>query len=165
MGGINFSKTFRPTARIKWLTVCILAVLALIFLRPIDSNDVADILVPIEFTHIPTGLIVTDPSKKGIEVRVRGHKNVLKKLPAVTYLLDLKGHKAGFHMVPLPKEQLSFPRGVSVESTDPVSLTLRLEIKMKKSVPIVLNLAGKPAKGFTIAKAGVSPSGITLQGL
>ncbi len=148
------------------LILCLLLILGAIFLWPGASLKEADVFVPIHFVKMPLGLTLAGPPVRGIEIRVRGPMAAIQALPGLKlrYELDLSGMKAGIQSIPVKKEHIPLPRGISFVGTNPTHLTVRIENETRKSVPVILSLSGKPARGFFMESAVVEPSAVVLAG-
>ena len=124
------------------------------------------IFIPVDFGHIPAGLTITGPSLKGIEVYVRGSKSKLRMLSdlKMRYVLDLSRVHMGINSIPIKKNRIILPDGISVVKINPTFLTVTIDNKIKKELPVQILFSGKPASGFTVSGAVAKPSSIILQG-
>jgi len=149
-----------------WLILCLLLTIGAIFLWPGVSLKEADVFVPIHFAKMPLGLTLAGPPAKGIEIRVRGPMAAIQAIPGLKlrYQLDLTGVTAGIQYIPVEKKRFPLPRGISIVGTNPTHLTVRIENETRKSVPVILSLSGKPARGFFMESAMVEPSAVVLAG-
>ena len=125
-----------------------------------------DIFIPVDSGQIPAGLIITGPLLKGIEVHVRGSKSTIRTLSdlKIRYVLDLSGVKVGTNSIPIKKDRITLPEGVSIVRINPTFLTVRIANKIKKKLPVIITFSGKPAAGFIVAGATAKPLSIILQG-
>ncbi len=126
----------------------------------------ADIFVPFEMAAIPDDLVLTETPLKGVEIKVSGPARSVEALQKqkLSYVLDLKGLAAGYQQLPLHKERLALPGGISIIHIGPPRVALRAEKKVKKTVPILITLAGKPQQGFSVMGIVAIPPRIDLCG-
>jgi YbbR domain-containing protein len=126
----------------------------------------ADIFIPVTSEKIPQGLIVTDMRLKGIEVRVRGLKSIIRALSRlkVRYTIDLSKANIGMNIIPIRKARFPFPKGVTIININPDVITVKVEKEIKKSLPVRISVTGNPAKGFSVVRMEVDPASVMLRG-
>jgi YbbR domain-containing protein len=124
------------------------------------------IFIPVDFDQIPTGLTITGPSLKGIEVYVRGPKSAVRILSdlKMRYVLDLSGVHIGINSIPIKRDRIILPEGIFIVKINPTFLTVTIDNKIKKELPVKILFSGKPVTGFTVSGAVVKPSSVILQG-
>jgi YbbR domain-containing protein len=124
------------------------------------------VFIPVDFGQIPAGLTITGPSLKGIEVYVRGPKSRVRILSdlKMRYMLDLSGVQVGINSIPIKKDRIILPEGISIVKINPTFLTVTIDNKIKKELPVKILLSGKPASGFIVSEVVAKPSSIILQG-
>jgi len=130
------------------------------------ASHETDIYIPVELENIPTGLSISDLSFEGIEVRIRGAKSAIADLSGLkpTYKLDLSTVRPGLQSIAVEPKRILLPNGVAIIGVNPARLSLTVEKKIEKQVPVVLLLAGKPAQGYKITRATANPENVTLSG-
>jgi YbbR domain-containing protein len=150
----------------KWLILSFLIGTGVFLLWSVSSLQETDILIPVVSAGIPEGLTITGTPLKDIEVSIRGPKSVLKTLPdlKLQYLLDLSGIDIGLESIPIKKERITLPEGISIVRVNPIFLTVRVEKEIKKELPVKIAYSGKPAAGFTVAGALAKPFSMNLRG-
>jgi YbbR domain-containing protein len=126
----------------------------------------AEIFIPVEISGIPSEFTVTGSHLKGIEVRVRGPKSALETLAKLKpkYLLDLSGASAGVKTIYFDRNRIALPKGVAIITINPELLTVRIENEIKKKLPVIISLSGKPVSGFIVAGAVAKPLSAVLRG-
>ena len=154
------------TLNLKWSVLCFL--LGFYFFLPVSCSSLQEtvILVPVDFVQIPTGLIITGPLLKRIEVHVRGPKSKIRTLSdlKIRYMLDLSRVHVGINSIPIKKDLIILPEGIAIGKINPTFLTVAIENKSKKELPVKILFSGKPAAGFTVADAVSRPLSVILQG-
>jgi YbbR domain-containing protein len=151
---------------IKWLAVCLAIGIFVYFFRPAASFDQTDILIPVNFDKIPSGLTLTGSSPKNIEVQVRGPKSIIKSIGNLKlhYSADLSDVSAGFNSIPVNLEHLRFPEKLTILNINPASLDVIADIELYKKVPVKVSYTGDPASSLFVADALAKPSSIILRG-
>jgi YbbR domain-containing protein len=131
-----------------------------------SSLQEAVIFILVDSDQIPEGLTITGPSLKGIEVYVRGPKSAVRILSdmKMRYVLDLSGVHIGINSIPIEKDRIILPGGISIVKINPTFLTVTVDNKIKKELPVKILFSGKPATGFTVSGAVLKPSSVILQG-
>jgi YbbR domain-containing protein len=122
--------------------------------------------VPVEFRNIPGDLMVTDNRIDYVVLRLTGPRTLVSTLDAddLKLSVDLKGAKSGLRSYPLASSSFGIPRGVAVTRITPPVIHLKLEPVMKRSLPVVVRLAGKPPAGYKITETVVEPETVSVQG-
>ncbi|MGD9042204.1 MAG: CdaR family protein [Desulfobacterales bacterium] len=130
------------------------------------SEREADILVPIDPYRLPEGLTLVGPPLKEIEVRVRGAPSALEYLALnkPRYSLDLSSVAIGVESIPINADMLQMPDGVKITRVNPAYLTVRVDRQLKKQVPVMVSVSGKPAASFFIDDLLTNPSTVLLCG-
>lgn len=151
---------------IRWFLLFAFFGACFIFLWPRSTVLETNIFIPVEIERIPGGLALSTPPLKGIDVRVRGPKYILENLPSLKlrYMLDLSGSEIGVRSIPVNRERIPFPKEVSIKKTTPTFLTIRFEKQIRKNVPVVIAILGKPAAGYFVADTMPKPATIALKG-
>jgi YbbR domain-containing protein len=150
----------------KWLVLGSILVALTLIMWPGATVHKSDIFVPIEFSEIPAGMMITGPRAKGIEVSVQGPKSTIEALSKlkVQYLLDLSNVDVGVKTITIDQSRLVLPRGISITAVNPEFLTIKVENEIKKEMPVSISFAGKPASGFRVTGAVAKPLSVLLKG-
>lgn len=130
-----------------------------------DKDEVA-VAIPVKFEHIPHDLIAVPNTPPVLEARLRGPSRALKgiKDAPLSYEIDLSTAKPGPLFIKISHEMIKVPWRVSVLEIDPASLSLTIDKRIEKMVPIVADLNKDPAPGYIISRAGTTPSMVRLTG-
>jgi len=126
----------------------------------------ADILVPIDPYKLPEGMTLVGPPLKEIEVRVQGAPSALASLSLnkPRYRLDLSSVTIGVESVPINPDMLQMPDGVKITRVNPAYLTVRIDRRLKKQLPVMISVSGKPAASFYIDDLLAKPSTVMMCG-
>jgi YbbR domain-containing protein len=149
------------------ISILVLVLAGLIFwLWPETTMYDTSIEIPVTLESLPVDLIPTGPPVKGLTVSVRGSRAALANLTALkpVYVLDLHDAEPGKQSIPIHAEQLRLPNDITVLSIDLSAIHLVLEKALQKEVPVIVDLTGNPAKGFSVTAATVTPPTVMLRG-
>lgn len=146
----------------------ILLGLLVFFCLPAQSakEHEADILIPIIADKLPQGLTLVGPPLKEIEVRVQGAPSVLEHLYLHTpnYRLDLSSVTIGVESIPINPDIISMPEGVKITRVNPAYVTVRVDRRLKRQLPVKIRVTGKIAAGFFVDDMLAKPSTVNLCG-
>ncbi len=149
----------------KWVILCFFLVSCFFLIWHDPPFQETDIFIPIDLGKIPDGLSIIDPPLKGIEVRISCPESLVKTLSEIKsrYLLDLSDINEGVNNIPLRKDGIKLPSGISIIKITPSFLTVKVEKELKKELPVIVSFSGKPATGF-FTYAVTRPSSVMLKG-
>ncbi len=120
--------------------------------------------IPVEVVNRGEGLVIVRGMEEGVSVKVRAPESVWEDLSAGSFraYVDLQGLDVGLHEVPVKVEPASSL--VRILQTSPGVLTLRLDRRMEKIVPVRVSVYGDPALGYEMGLPLVDPSDVTVSG-
>jgi YbbR domain-containing protein len=120
--------------------------------------------IPVEVVNRGEGLVIVRGMEDGVSVKVRAPESVWEDLSDRSFraYVDLQGLDVGLHEVPVKVEPASSL--VRILQTSPSVLTLRLDRRMEKVVPVVATIYGDPALGYEMGHPVVDPSHVTVSG-
>ena len=149
----------------KWVILCFFLVSCFFLLWHDSPFHETDIFIPIDPGKIPDGLSITDPLLKGIEVSISCPESLVKTLSEIKsrYLLDLSYINEGVNNIPIRKDGIKLPSGISIINITPSFLIVKVEKELKKELPVIVSFSGKPAPGF-FTYAVTRPSLVMLKG-
>jgi YbbR domain-containing protein len=155
--------------RIRLLLLLLILCLFLLlgtFLLQYEAPVEAEVSIPITYANLPSDLIISGQPIKEVEVRVTGQKTVLEVFAEQkhTCTLDLAHAAAGLVTLTMDESTLRLPTAISIVHMEPTSVTLRVEPKQIKTVPVVVTLADSPAPGYRVALTLASPSTMQIIG-
>ena len=123
--------------------------------------------VPPEFKNIPADTGIVSTSVKTVSVTVRGQERPMKnlKVPDVRVYVDLEKAKKGEKIFYINTADIKLPYALSVVSVTPLSVKIKLEETVAKTVPVTPILAGEPRDGFAVRAIKVEPKSVVIKGL
>jgi len=125
-----------------------------------------DILVPVKFDNIPSELIMTGPRPQHIEIRIQGLKSAVDSIADLKPVckIDLSGVKAGVHSFLISKKHVQLPEYIHITAISPASITIKIDRKFQKELPVIIAFSGKPPAGLSITDAKATPAFVIIQG-
>lgn len=122
--------------------------------------------VKLQLDNLPEHLIIVSPQVNMVDVRVSGPRALLSRINAteLSIRLDLGGVRPGPAVFRVLTDQLNLPRGVRIVRLTPSEVTLELARIGRRTVPVHLELAGKPGSGLVIMATKVSPENVEILG-
>jgi len=122
--------------------------------------------VPVEFRNIPSDLMLLDNRIDYVVLRFNGPRTLVSTLDPddLKLSLDLTGAKPGEVSYPLGAGSFKIPRGVQVARITPPVVHLRLEPLGRRSLPVGVKFAGKPAAGYRIGPVTTQPANVMVAG-
>jgi YbbR domain-containing protein len=157
--------------RAFFYTIRLFAILlgvVIFFCLPVRSADEreADILIPIIADKLPKGLTLVGPPLKEIEVRVQGALSALEylSLSKPSYRLDLSSVTIGVESIPINPDIIPMPEGIKITRVNPAYVTVRVDRRLKKQIPVEIAVSGKTAAGFFVEDLLTKPSTVMLCG-
>jgi diadenylate cyclase len=130
------------------------------------QQSLINLTVPLDFRNIPEYLELKHASAEKVEVQVTGKGrlvSVLKPQQVVAFV-DLRDSNSGRLKVPLSVDNIKIPLGLEVVRVTPSTITVELEQRIEKEVPVTPQVTGLPPPGFQIARVIVNPATVKLSG-
>lgn len=160
----NFFSVFHRKP-IKWILVFLILGFCYYLIWPTSLFE-ADIFIPVHPENIPSGMTLSVPFPKGIEIRISGSKSSVKSLKDhnLQYKLDLSDVNIGDLSMPINKDLISLPSDVTITQTSPPALNITVEKESIKIVPVKVSILNKPAAGHLISQLTAIPASVTLKG-
>ncbi len=123
--------------------------------------------VPLELRNVPQNTAVVGDVVSSLEVRLQGQERALRDITIgkkVYGVLDLSSARLGENAVPVTPDDIRKPSDVSVTHMSLSGVKVVLEPLVRKTFRLSPVLRGAPAPGFRVARIGVSPPRITVEG-
>jgi YbbR domain-containing protein len=126
--------------------------------------------VPVKIEQLPPELSYVGYVPQDVKVKVRstGKQLLRLKIKKALVLLDLSHARKGTFQKSFSPEDVLLPSGsraVVTEIVSPKTITLDLDTKMERRIPVEVVTAGEPAGGFWISgKPDIQPDSVTAVG-
>ena len=121
--------------------------------------------IPVVPTRVPEDLILTARSSDAVDIRVRGSRGALRRVPAdLEYEVDLADAKPGSVSREVDLTALDVGRGAQIVSRSPTQLEFTLERKLSRRLGVKAQVVGRPADGFLIRDVRTTPRRLLVTG-
>jgi YbbR domain-containing protein len=124
------------------------------------------IRIPLEYTNLPPQLELVGDPPTVVDVRVRGSSGTLSRIAPgeLVAVLDVRSARSGQRLFHLTTAEVRAPFGVEVVQVTPSNISMLLEVSESKTVPIVPEVEGQPAGGFTVGQITSEPPTVVIVG-
>ena len=136
------------------------------------------LLLPVAFTNVPKGMIVTHVRADKIEIRIKADPRLIERIndnpihyPADLYTdLDIDPAGAtesigpGYYMLPVDKRRIPMDPAITILEITPSYLGVRLEKEITREFKIEVPCSGDPPEGLIALVPAPDPSTVTLSG-
>lgn len=161
-GGGLLRNAFVENAGLKFLAF-VLALTVFILVHS-DENEVYHPWVRVTYNQ-DSGRVLVSERVDAVQISVRGSRRRIKRLQKHrldNIRVDLDRLSTGnLHLEP---ELFDLPDGVELISVNPPNIFLEFDERMEKRVPVKVDTAGLPARGFRLGKHDVIPMQVTIGG-
>jgi len=130
------------------------------------QQSLINLTIPLDFRNIPEYLELKRASAEKVEVQITGKGRLVGALKSeqVGAFVDLKESSSGTLKVPLSADNVKIPLGLDVVRVNPSTITVELEQRIEKEIPIKPEVVGPPPVGFQIARVIANPAAVKISG-
>jgi YbbR domain-containing protein len=131
-----------------------------------EDRVVQDFKVPLEI-GLPDNFVLASHPPTTVDVRLRGAESLMRRLEPLPMLVrvELDDLTPGPREVILTENDLTgVPRGVEVDFIDPVRTPIVVDALARREVSLEPTFLGRPAEGFTLYNARLTPSRMRVEG-
>jgi len=153
--------------RIKEITISFLAALLLWSLATSQNLSKVSLFVDLSITNVPKDYLISKLSDNKLNIEVTGPKSILSKLNPNDFRAVYKMPevvKPGEFTFRITPSDIMAPSGVEVRSVSPSSINIYLNKTVTKTLDIVVDIKGTPAKGYKITRVNLSPPKVAVKG-
>lgn len=125
---------------------------------PVDTS----ISVPLEVRNVSASLVAVD-APDTVRVKVRGPRSITAGLTPqdIKAFVDLRGLAEGRHSARVYSQ---VPTSLELVEIQPDKLTVRLDVKASRTLPVEVRVTGTATAGTVVSKATISPQQVTVEG-
>lgn len=147
------------------LASLVLALFVWLYVRS-EEKPVQDFSVPLEIEGLGRDLAMAGEAPDSVAVRVRAPDTTLRNLSPGRFhaRVKLDASQPGEVRIPLTGENVHAPLGVEVIRIEPAELTLKLERRIAREVPVVARITGRPAAGYESDGYTLTPDKAMVEG-
>jgi YbbR domain-containing protein len=115
--------------------------------------------------NIPRDLVLTSSVPDTVAVQLRGPlARAIDPTAPLEVLLDLSDARPGVNTYSISDSDIPLPPEVEVVSVEPTTISLELEQRLTRNLPIRPTVEGSPAEGFVLGDVRAVPAQISVQG-
>lgn len=118
--------------------------------------------VPVETRYNKDDYALEEINHQQVQLTLSGDKKDLQSIPSYQVYVDLRDVKSGQHQQ-VPIQVSGLPKDIQVK-VFPAHVTVLLDKKVQKEVPIRVQVEGKLPTGYEIDQSIVSPDHVLLRG-
>lgn len=122
------------------------------------------LVVPIELRSLSPQLVIVGPRTDYVDLRVSGPRTLLGRLNSKKITLDLTGVRPGPASFRLGADRLNLPRGVKLTRISPSQIDMEIAELLRRTVPVRLDIQGKPPRGYEVKAVEVQPDTVEVSG-
>src|SRR5262245_54192793 len=143
----------------------VLAVFVWMYVRS-EEKPVQVLAVPLHLEGLAGDLAPVGRTLEHVTVRVRADQATMRELTPsqLQATVHLEDAQPGEQEMMLGPDIVHAPPGVEVLSVDPSRLTLTIERRSQREVPVIARFRGQPPPPFERGGYTVSPSKVVVQG-
>jgi len=143
----------------------ILAVFVWMYMRS-ETRPAEIFTVPIEYEGLSEDLSISGDYPDSVVVRVRAPDPTLKAISASSFRarVRLTGARPGEMEIPMTPGMVRAPLGIEVIRVEPQVLSLTIERRIRRDVPVVARFTGKPAHGYENNGYTLTPDKVMIEG-
>lgn len=155
--------------RIVWLFLCVCAAGAVFWtlkILPGTQTEEKEIFAELIIADLPDGLAIAPPFLKFISARVKGPSSLVNSLTnsQLKCSVNPEASSPGLKSITLSAKHFGLPEILHISDIKPATITVRIKTSDRKTLPVHIALAGKPAAGFTVIDSLVVPGNVTVSG-
>ena len=158
--------------------VVITALVIALFTGCSPEPEETNLLVPLGFSSPPSNLVKIPSHATNLEIRIKGSSRLVKQASQedLSYLVDLYTDLAldpagnastidpGIYSIPVMEERIPLHPRLTITAVTPSFITVQLETKLTKRLPVHVPYTGKPAPGYTALDAATDPMVVEVIG-
>lgn len=155
---------FRSNLSLKIASI-VLALFLWMYVRT-EEQPVQVFLVPLEFEGLPPDLALTGETLDSIAVRARAPASALRNLSPERFRATVVLTKAapGSLDVAISPSSVRAPMGVEILGVDPQSVSLEIERRIQREVPVTARFRGDLETGFELDGYTLNPDTVPVEG-
>jgi hypothetical protein len=145
----------------------ILIAIALWFFVTSRGQSEISIDVPIEFKNISVGLEIVKHSVKSVSLNIKGQERFIKNVKAsdIRVPIDLSKAKNGESLFYIAREDINVPHAITITNINPLSVKVKIDETVAKTVKVIPIIIGDPAKGYRVESFTVEPKSVIIEGI
>lgn len=127
-------------------------------------EDFFDAEIPVETSRLTEGLVVSRLAPNTVRLRIAAPRDIWESLSTDNFriVVDLYAVGVGLHEVPIDSE--TSDSRIRIIAAEPDTVTVALEQRLEKEVPVRVDLAGSPLPGYRFQLPELLPDVVKVIG-
>lgn len=151
------------------LKLLALGITLVIWFAVTSENKPITIRAAVQLNFVrPANLEIGNDPPRTVDAILNGSRQKLDSLTLLDLVatVDLQDSKAGERVVRLTPQRVAIelPEGVRIESFQPSTISVRLEPRVERQLPVEVRIDGTPAEGTEVYGTTATPSTVKIQG-
>jgi uncharacterized protein (TIGR00159 family) len=115
--------------------------------------------LPVEYYNRPPSFDILETSINEVKLQINGSSALIRSLRPgqVEVRIDLGKAVDGVNLIPVTKENISLPPGISLSKVDPPLVKITLDKPITKELPIQVDWVGHLPGNYNLAEVKLSP--------
>lgn len=155
---------------LKLLSLVIATVMALLvnyfFVYNESETSVRQVIVPIEVKNVPADKMIIWPPVRQAEVTIQGPSLFVARIASAppVFVINIPPEAKQRYVAPLTRESLSIPKFVEILSIKPPEVEFTLDLKVSRSLPVVVPKVGTLPEDLRLDELTVEPQRVEVRG-
>ena len=122
--------------------------------------------VPLGFINRDSGMEIVNTSANNVRLELSGSSTLMRSLrpEQVNVRIDLSKASIGANTVPITKESIALPPGISLKKAEPTAVNVTLDTVLTKEVPVQVDWVGAVSEDLLITEVRIEPEMIEIIG-
>ena len=122
--------------------------------------------VPLGFINRDSGMEIVKTSANSVRLELSGSSTLMRSLrpEQVNVRIDLSKAGVGSNAVPITKESIALPPGISLKKVEPTAVKVTLDTVMTKEVPVQVDWVGTLPENLLFVEVRLEPEMIEVIG-
>ena len=172
LGNLNYRSVVSASRRLRGsnmglrILAVVLAIGLWIFVNSAERGSVEELTVPINYSTLPTGMVIVNHPATSVKVEITGPRSLLSLLDPerLTLKIDLRSIASGQSEFKIYPSMFNVGRNTAVTSISPDSLSLDIDRLVTRDVPVHLAVEDRVAPGYMISSVDITPPNVTVVG-
>lgn len=137
-----------------------------IFVNAGQHEAQSNLLVPVEYHGLPSGLMIVNRRPDFVNVSISGPRTLLSLLDPsrLAVPIDLRGITPGQNEFKITPDLFRIPRQTTIDRILPSQITLDVDQIATRELPVRLSISGQVASGLAIGSIEVKPPVVSVTG-
>ncbi len=146
--------------------IALIIAIMLWFATNLEFDIEKKLYIPVKYTNLPQGLIITNNLPDEININIKGPRYEIFSFDNSSSVIsyDLSDFKTGVSNIQFQPENMNLPRKIKVTSVSPSEISIEIDRLSTKNIAVI-PLLGRPDKGYLVeGEPKFSPTRVKIKG-